>query len=118
MNAACSPVNSTCETMCPATGTNPMSTFCTCVDPPGSTEPEYACVRIPCTRDAGMTTDSGSPFAACPANVRNGTVDCNANTDSVCQTACTNMMQFTCVCMNRTGATDRWTCAQTATTCQ
>jgi hypothetical protein len=103
--------------MCPATGTNPMSNFCTCVDPPGTTAPEYACVRIPCTRDAGTTPDSGSPFAACPANVRNGNVACDSTMDSVCQTACTAMMHFTCVCMNRTGA-DRWTCANTATACQ
>jgi hypothetical protein len=28
------------------------------------------------------------------------------------------MMHYTCVCMNRTGNTDRWTCANAATTCQ
>ncbi len=94
-----------------------MATFCTCVDPPGSTAPEYACVRIPCQADGG-TGDGGPTVTVCPDNVRGGNVDCDSNTETICQTACVNMMHFSCVCTSRGAGNDRWVCASREMMCQ
>jgi hypothetical protein len=93
-----------------------MSTFCTCVDPPGATAPEYACLRIPCAVDAG--SDAGPAVTVCPDGVRGGNLACDTSTDTLCQTACASMMQFACICTSRGAGSDRWVCASRPITCQ
>ena len=68
---------------------------------------QYACVRIPCMRDAGSDALTA---ATCPANVRGGNVDCDPATDLLCQTSCTNSMRVTCLCAGGNNA--QWTCTQ------
>ena len=71
-------------------------------------------------RDAG-STDGAIPIAACPAGVRNGNVNCDQDTDTVCQTQCNNMMRYSCVCVDSAGGPGGnadWICASQAMDCQ
>jgi hypothetical protein len=107
----------TCQTNCP-TGANPMNTFCSCVTLPNG-DLQYACVRQECVRDAGSPPD-GAQFVLCPNSVRQGDVDCDTDTDTVCQTACNNNQRVTCVCVDLPGGGNNpvWTCSDTTMTCQ
>jgi hypothetical protein len=108
----------TCQTTCPATGANPMATFCTCTALPAGGM-QYACVRVPCVRDAG-SGDGATGFPTCPAGVRQGNVNCDTDTDTACVTACVNQMRAACVCVDPAGGGNNpeWVCADQAMACQ
>ena len=58
--------------------------------------------------DAGAGTDAGA-IAACPATVKSGTTACTPKTESMCETACQNMMHRECVC-TAVGGKAVWLC--------
>jgi hypothetical protein len=58
--------------------------------------------RVP---DGGLIVDGGLNAPACPANTATGGT-CVSGTDQLCNAACNNNRQRSCLCGNN----NRWTC--------
>ena len=77
----------------------------------------------PSCRSVWFAVPEGKPpdeatVSVCPDGVRGGNIDCDSNTETICQTACVNMMHFSCVCTSRGAGNDRWVCASREMMCQ
>ena len=111
--SACSVEGDTCETTC----VRGAVTSCVCATPPGATSLEFLCASVQCSaKDAGAPDAGPSPPAVCPADIMSRKTACDPKTDTVCDTACVNMMDHRCFC-NGNGTTGTWECANNQRTC-